>query len=46
MDELCSELKSKARCSGKGAVIDEKEVDMLLGPAGSESSTQWDDYLK
>ena len=32
MDELCSQLKSKAKCSGKGAVIAEKDVDAILGP--------------
>ena len=32
MDDLCKELKSKAKCSGKGAVIDEKDVDKILGP--------------
>ena len=33
MDDLCSQLKSKAKCSGKGAVIDQKDVDEILGPA-------------
>jgi len=32
MDDLCAQLKSKARCSGKGAVIDEADVDAILGP--------------
>ncbi|KAL9130074.1 MAG: hypothetical protein Q9217_001633 [Psora testacea] len=32
MDDLCSQLKSKAKCSGKEAVIEEKEVDRILGP--------------
>lgn len=32
MDDLCLQLKSKARCSGKGAVIDEADVDAILGP--------------
>ena len=32
MDNLCSELKAKAKCSGKGAVIEESEVDKILGP--------------
>ena len=32
MDDLCSQLKSKAKCSGKGAVIDEEDVERILGP--------------
>lgn len=32
MDDLCSQLKSKAKCSGKGAVIDQADVDRILGP--------------
>lgn len=38
MDDLCSQLKSKAKCSGKGAMIDEKDVDLILGPAREEPS--------
>ena len=33
MDDLCSQLKSKARCSGTGAVVDQADVDAILGPA-------------
>ena len=36
MDDLCSQLKSKAKCSGKGAVIEQKDVDAILGPAPTE----------
>ena len=34
MDDLCSQLKAKAKCGGpnKGAVVDEKDVDAILGP--------------
>ena len=32
MDDLCSQLKMKAKCSGKGAVIDQADVDQILGP--------------
>ena len=32
MDDLCSQLKAKARCSGKGAEIAERDVDKILGP--------------
>lgn len=32
MDDLCSQLKSKAKCSGQGAVIAQKDVDLILGP--------------
>lgn len=35
MDDLCSQLKSKARCSGKGAVVDEADVDAILGPSST-----------
>jgi AP-1-like factor len=33
VDNLCAELRSKARCSEGGAVVDEKEVDRILGKA-------------
>ena len=33
MDDLCSQLKAKAKCSGHGAVIDKDDVDAILGPA-------------
>lgn len=36
MDELCSQLKAKAKCSGSGAVIKQKDVDNILGPAPPE----------
>lgn len=36
MDDLCSQLKSKAKCSGKGAVIDQADVDAILGPAPTD----------
>lgn len=32
MDDLCSQLKAKAKCSGSGAMIDQKDVDRILGP--------------
>ena len=43
MDELCAELKSKAKCSGRGAMIDRKEVDRILGPGREE---QQPDFFK
>ena len=42
MDDLCSQLKSKARCSGKGAVVHQKDVDRILGPAREDQT----DFLK
>ena len=42
MDDLCSQLKSKAKCSGKGVVIEEKDVDDILGPAPTDQT----DFLK
>ncbi|MCJ1282355.1 DNA-binding transcription factor yap1 [Xylographa opegraphella] len=42
MDDLCTQLKSKAKCSGSGAVIDQKDVDAILGPAPEEQR----DFLK
>ena len=42
MDDLCSQLKSKAKCSGSGAVINQKDVDAILGPAPKEQF----DFLK
>jgi len=42
MDDLCLQLKSKAKCSGTGAVIDQKDVDAILGPASKEH----EDFLK
>ena len=38
MDDLCSQLKSKAKCSGSGAMIEQKEVDRILGPASKDQS--------
>ena len=32
MDNLCAQLKAKARCNGTNSVIDKKDVDDLLGP--------------
>ena len=32
MDDLCLQLKAKAKCSGSGAVIEQKDVDAILGP--------------
>lgn len=43
MDDLCSQLKAKAKCSGKGAVIAEKDVDAILGPAPPVEQT---DFMK
>lgn len=31
MDNLCSQLKSKAKCSGSGAVVEKKDADAILG---------------
>ncbi|KAF3925438.1 hypothetical protein ABW21_db0202754 [Orbilia brochopaga] len=30
MDNLCSELRAKAKCSEKGVVVDKKDVDTIL----------------
>jgi hypothetical protein len=35
MDSLCAQLKAKAKCTGSGALIDEKDVDDILGPEPS-----------
>ena len=43
MDDLCSQLKSKAKCSGQGAMIDQKDVDRILGPVRTE---QQSDFFK
>ncbi|KAL8785413.1 MAG: hypothetical protein Q9195_008648 [Heterodermia aff. obscurata] len=40
MDDLCSQLKSKAKCSGKGAVIDQADVDRILGPLPAPNKDQ------
>ena len=37
MDDLCAQLKAKAKCSGKGATIDQEDVDRILGPVNEES---------
>ncbi len=31
IDNLCSELRAKAKCSEGGAVVDKKDVDKILG---------------
>ncbi|EXJ90755.1 fungal AP-1-like factor [Capronia coronata CBS 617.96] len=33
IDNLCSELRAKAKCSEGGAVVDKKDVDSILGVA-------------
>ena len=33
VDNLCSELRAKARCSEGGAVLEQKDVDKILGSA-------------
>lgn len=38
MDDLCSQLKSKAKCSGTGAVISQNDVDAILGPVASKET--------
>ena len=45
MDDLCTQLKAKAKCSGSGAVISANDVDAILGPAAKEGTEQ-PDYLK
>lgn len=42
MDNLCSQLKAKAKCSGSGAVIEQKDVDAILGPPPDDQK----DFLK
>jgi AP-1-like factor len=42
MDDLCAQLKAKAKCSGSGAVIDQRDVDAILGPAPHSQK----DFLK
>lgn len=32
MDDLCSQLKRKAKCTVTGAVIDTADLDKILGP--------------
>ncbi len=32
MDNLCAQLKAKARCTGSGPSIDPKDIDDILGP--------------
>ncbi|KAL8893278.1 MAG: hypothetical protein Q9192_005424 [Flavoplaca navasiana] len=38
MDNLCSQLKAKAKCSGSGAVIKQKDVDAILDPQTEEQA--------
>ena len=40
MDELCTQLKMKAKCGGTGAVIDQADVDRILGPLPSPKKDQ------
>ena len=40
MDDLCSQLKSKAKCSGSGAVISQSDVDAILGPSSTTKDTE------
>ena len=43
MDDLCSQLKSKAKCSGSGPVISQSDVDQILGlaPTGEVQPDVW-----
>lgn len=34
MDNLCSELRSKAKCSETGVVVGQKDVEEVLSKAG------------
>lgn len=44
MDDLCTQLKAKAKCSGSGAVISQSDVDAILGPPARDNAEP--DYLK
>lgn len=33
IDDLCSQLKAKAKCTGNGAMIDQNDLDQILGAA-------------
>jgi AP-1-like factor len=33
VDDLCTELRTKARCSEGGVVVDQKDVDDIMGRA-------------
>ncbi|KAI5807932.1 transcription factor PAP1-domain-containing protein [Peziza echinospora] len=39
MDHLCSELRSKAKCSETGVVVGQKDVEAVLSKAGLKDST-------
>ena len=41
INDLCVQLKQKAKCSGNGAVIEQKDVDDILGPIAEHQK----DYL-
>ena len=45
MDDLCTQLKSKAKCSGSGAVISQSDVDAILGPPAGKDNGE-PDFLK
>ena len=40
MDSLCSELKSKAKCSETGVVVDKHSFDAALRRAGLSQTSQ------
>lgn len=44
MDDLCTQLKAKAKCSGSGAVISQSDVDAILGPPANQEKEP--DFLK
>lgn len=37
MDDLCQQLKSKAKCSGTGLIIDPRDIDAILGAEANET---------
>lgn len=40
IDSLCSELRTKARCSEGGVVVFRKDVDDIMGRASNETPTK------
>ena len=46
MDDLCTQLKAKAKCSGSGKVISENDLEQILGPSASKVAPAEPDYLK
>lgn len=46
LDNLCAQLKAKAKCNGTEAIIDPKDVDDIVGPVHKSKPASYNDFMK